>query len=595
MKKYNNRSEVPEKYKWNLDEYYKSYEEFDKEYKKISSRLKELDGYKGKLKDSKKLLEFIEKDMEISASIMNLDAYIQMKFDEELGKDESITRQSKIVKLYNEYSDKASFFEPELLSFTEKEYKDLFKNKDLEKYRAFLDRIYRMKEHVLSEEKEIIVNRLSSAADNYHNIANNILNNENDYGTVKVDNEDITIALTNLRVLLKNKDQNIRREVYTKFYNEVSKYSGTLASLLSSYCTLNDEIAKIHNYKNAWNRKLFGLNLSNKVFETLVDTTEKNVDILHKYYELKKNTLGLDKLNVYDLSVPLVSNDKEYTIEEAQNICLEAVKPLGVDYYKHFEKIFNNSHIDYSQYKGKCSGGYCISTYDRDSRILMSFIGDLSSVSTIAHEGGHDVNHQYISENNDIIYRMIPNIMAEVMSLTNECLLSDYLLKNGKTKEEKLSGIENIMKVIVSNLYGAVREGKIEQQMYEIIESGSSLTKDNMKKLVSDSLDKYYGKYVVRDELANLDWATRSHYYMNYYMYSYSICICVASNIAREIIRGNKEILDKYISFLKTGGNIWAYDAFKMLGVDLEDKKVYENAFKYFDELIEEFKKLSNN
>ena len=175
MKKYNNRSEVSEKYKWNLDEYYKSYEEFDKEYKKISSRLKELDGYKGKLKDSKKLLDFIEKDMEISACIMNLDAYIQMKFDEELGKDESITRQSKIVKLYNEYSDKASFFEPELLSFTEKEYKDLFKNKDLEKYRAFLDRIYRMKEHVLSEEKEIIVNRLSSAADNYHNIANNIL------------------------------------------------------------------------------------------------------------------------------------------------------------------------------------------------------------------------------------------------------------------------------------------------------------------------------------------------------------------------------------------------------------------------------------
>ena len=225
----------------------------------------------------------------------------------------------------------------------------------------------------------------------------------------------------------------------------------------------------------------------------------------------------------------------------------------------------------------------------------MSFIGDLSSVSTIAHEGGHDVNHQYLTENNDIVYRMIPNIMAEVMSLTNECLLSDYLLKNGKTKEEKLSGIENIMKVIVSNLYGAVREGKIEQQMYEIIESGSSLTKDNMKKLVSDSLDKYYGKYVVRDELANLDWATRSHYYMNYYMYSYSICICVASNIAREIIRGNKEILDKYISFLKTGGNIWAYDAFKMLGVDLEDKKVYENAFEYFDELIEEFKKLSNN
>ena len=595
MEKYNNRSEVPNKYRWNLDEYYKSYEEFDKEFDKVSKRLKELDGYKGKLKDSNKLLDFIKKDMSVSSDIMNLDAYIQMKFDEELGKDESITRQSRIVKLYNEYSDKASFFEPEILSFSEEEYNNLFKNKDLELYRPLLDRIYRLKEHVLDEEKEIIVSRLSNAADNYHNISNNILNNENDYGKVVIDNEEVVIAQTNLRILLKNKDRKIREEVYNKFYNEINKYSGTLASLLSSYCTLNDEIAKIHNYKNAWDRKLFGLNLSDKVFKTLVNETEKKVDILQKYYKLKKDILGLDELKAYDLSVPLVNNDKEYSIDEAQKICLEAIKPLGEDYYKHFEKIFNDQHIDHCQYKGKCSGGYCISTYNRASRILMSYVGDLSSISTIIHEGGHDVNHQYITENNDIVYRMIPNIMAEVMSLTNECLLSNYLLKNGKTKEEKLAGIENIMKVIVSNLYGAVREGKIEQQMYELIENGTSLTKDNMRKLVSDSLDKYYGNTISREEFDNLDWATRSHYYMNYYLYSYAICICVASYLAREIIRGNKNILDKYIKFLKVGGNVWASDAFKLLDVDLEDKKVYENAFAYFDELIEEFKKLSNN
>ena len=148
MEKYNNRSEVPNKYRWNLDEYYKSYEEFDKEFDKVSKRLKELDGYKGKLKDSNKLLDFIKKDMSVSSDIMNLDAYIQMKFDEELGKDESITRQSRIVKLYNEYSDKASFFEPEILSFSEEEYNNLFKNINLELYRPLLDRIYRLKEHV---------------------------------------------------------------------------------------------------------------------------------------------------------------------------------------------------------------------------------------------------------------------------------------------------------------------------------------------------------------------------------------------------------------------------------------------------------------
>ena len=445
MKKYNSRSEVPENYKWNLDEYYKNYEEFDKDYEAILSSLGELDKYKGNLKNSKMLLEFIEKDFEISSNVMNLDAYIQMKMDEELGKDESITRHAKVINLYNEYSDKSSFFEPELLSFTKEEFDNLFKNKDLKKYKFYLEKVYRMKEHILDEEKEIIINRLSSNAENFQNMANNLLNNENDYGKVKINGEDVTIAQTNLRVLLRNKDRNIREEVYKKFYSEVGKYSGTLASLLTSYCTLNDEVSKIHKYKNAWDNKLFYLNLSDKVFKTLVKTTEDNVDKLHKYYELKKEKLGLDELKVYDLPVSLVNNNKEYSIEEAQKICLEAIKPLGEDYYKHFEKIFKENHIDYCQYKGKCSGGYCISTFDRNSRILMSYVGDLSSISTIIHEGGHDVHHQYIGENNDIIYRTVPNIVAEVMSLTNECLLSNYLLKNGKTKEEKLEGIENIM------------------------------------------------------------------------------------------------------------------------------------------------------
>lgn len=595
MEKYNNRNEVPEKYKWKLDDYFKDYKEWDKNYKETLTSLKELDGYKGTLKDSNRLLEFIEKDTIISDKILNIDAYITLKDDEELGKDENITRKAKVIKLYNSYVEKTSFFESEILSLSEKEYKDLFKNKKLEIYHHFLDKIYRKRKHILSEDKEIIISKLTSAANNYHDISNNIINNENDYGKITVDGEEVTIALTNLRKLLKNKDRSIREEAYTKFYSKIKDYSGTLSSLLNSYCSLNDQIAIIHNYKNAWERKLFKLNLSNKVFKTLIETTENNVDILHKYFDLKKEKLGLDELRVYDLSVPLIKSDKEYTIEEAEKICLEAIKPLGEDYYKHFEKVFKDQHIDYYQYKGKCSGGYCLSTYTRPSRILMSFIGDLSSISTMVHEGGHDVNHQYIQENNEIIYRFIPTLMAEVMSLTNECLLSNYLLKNGKTKEEKLSGIENIMNVIASNLYGAVREGKIEQQMYELIENGSALTKENMAKLVKDSFDKYYGDKVVRNEYSNYDWATRSHYYSDYYLFDYSICICTASYVAREIINGNKIMLDNYLKFIKLGGNVWTYDAFKVLGVDLEDKNVYENAFKYFNELIDEYRKLSNN
>jgi len=593
MEKYNSREEVPEKYKWDLTDYFKDVEEFDKVLEEINPLIDELKEYKGKLHNPDSLLDFIRKDMHVSSVLMNLDGYSMLKDDEVLGVTENISRKNKVLNLYTKYSENASFFEPEILSLSKESYEALFEgNKDLEEYRKYLDKIYRMKEHILSEQEEIIISSLTNAANSYNDIASNLLNSENDYGKVTLDDgETVVVAINNFKSLLRNKNVQIRETVYNQVNEKINEYAGTLASLLNSYCKLNDEQAKIHKFKNAWDRKLFSLNLSDKVFDTLVQETERNVNILHKYYELRNDVLGF-KQNEYDLELPLNEDDKEYSIEEAQEITLEAIKPLGEDYYNHFKKIYDRKYIDYCQYKGKCSGAYSLSTYDQDSRILMSYNGNFSSISTIIHEGGHNVHHQYVTENNSIVYRMVPVIISEVMSLTNECLLSSYMVKHGKTKSEKLIGLDNIMGVIESNLYGAVREGKIEQEMYKLIEDGNPLTKDNLNKLVSDSLDLYYGDKVNRNELNNLSWARRSHYYMDYYLYAYAICISVATNVAKKILDGDKEMLDKYLKLIKTGSDTWTKEAFEILDIDLEDPNVYKNAFDYFDSLIEEYRNL---
>lgn len=593
MEKYNSRQEVPEKYKWDLTDYFENSEEFDKTFEAIQPLIDELKEYKGKLHNPDDLLEFINKDIHVSTILMNLDGYSMLKDDEVLGIAENIDRKNKVINLYTKYSENASFFQPEILSLSQTDYQNLFKdNKDLEEYRKYLDKIYRMKEHILSEQEEIIVSSLNNAANSYSDISSNLLNNENDYGKVTLDDgETVVVAINNFKSLLRNKNAKIRETVYNQVNGKINEYSGTLASLLNSYCKLNDELAKVHKFENAWDRKLFSLNLSDKVFDTLVKETEKNVHILHKYYDLRKDVLGF-KQHEYDLELPLNESDKEYSIEEAQKITLEAIKPLGEDYYNHFKKIYDRKYIDYCQYKGKCSGAYSLSTYDQDSRILMSYNGNFSSISTIIHEGGHNVHHQYVNENNSVVYRMLPSIIAEVMSLTNECLLSSYMVKCGQTKSEKLIGLDNIMGVIESNLYGAVREGKIEQEMYKLIEDGNTLTKDNLNKLVSDSLDLYYGDKVNRSEFNNLSWARRSHYYMNYYLYAYAICISVATNVAKQILDGNEEMLNKYLKLLKTGSDTWTKEAFEILDIDLEDPNVYKNAFEYFDSLIEEYRSL---
>ena len=592
MQTYNSRNEVPDKYKWDLTEYFSGEEELKTTIKNTEEALKKFSLYKGTLKDSNKLLEFLKLVFETMNDVEDIYVYTYLVNDQELGNSNSMKNKAIAEKIYAGFSSESSFFEPEILSFTEEEYKNLFNNSELNNYKFVLDQIYRAKKHVLSESEERIITELTHAADHFDDMSSTMLNSEHDYGTVEINGEKSIITSTNYRNLMKNKDSLKRKEIRESFSKALDNYGTTSAQLLNSYVSLSETVAKIKRYENAWDAKLFNLNVPNEVFKTLVDTVENNVSSLQEYYKLFKSELGLDKLTLNDTALEMSNNETKYSIEEAQNICLEALKPLGEDYLTHFRKVFDNHYIDYCTYKGKCSGGYSFNTSTKDSRILLSFNGDLDDVSTIIHEGGHNVHHQYVKENNPSHYREISSLVCEVASLTNECLLSSYLAKNGRTLEEKKAGIDNILGVIISNLFGAVREGKMEQDFHNEYLTSGAVTKEYMDKLTVDSLSKYYGDTIELDKYANVSWMRRSHYYMNFYLYSYSICISVASFVAKHILDGDTDMLEKYINFLKTGGDTWPIDAFKVLGIDLTDSKVYEEAISYFDSLIEEYKNI---
>ncbi len=594
MQKYNNRSEVPEEYKCDLTSYFKDEKAFNECLEKTTALIDELKNYSSCCKDADRLYEFLTKQIEAIGLWQNLYVYSVVINDQELGVSESIARKNKTEQLEAVFSSNTSFFAPELLKLSKEEYEQLFKdNEKLLEFKDDLDKTYREKEHILTENEEKIVAELVNSMNHFDDMSSNLINSQHDYGKVKLeDGSVVTIAPNNYRFLMKNKDVNIRKKVYNLFNKKLAQYSDSNAMYLNSYVSMNNSLAKIRHFKDAWASKLFNLNLSDKVFKALVGTTENNLNSLHKYYELKKDVLGLDVLHRYDLPLEMAKTDKEYSIEEAQKLIREALKPLGDEYLSRFDKIIENRYVDYCQYKGKVSGGYSISTILEDSRIMMSYNYNLDSVSTIAHEAGHNVHHQFVNENNPMQYRFVGNIVAEVISLTNECLLSSYLAENGKTKEEKLAGITNMLGVIANNLFDAVREGKIEQEMSKEVSKGGMLTREFLDKKARTSLKKYYGSAVKMDKYANNTWVTRSHYYMNFYLYSYAICISVATNVASKILANDKEMLKKYYDFMKLGSNVWPSDAFKVLGVDLESPEVYENAIKYFDEMIDKFRNI---
>ena len=595
MGKYNSRKDVPEKYKWDLSDFFKDEEDFKSNYDKTVYDVKSLSEYVGCTKDVNKLYEFLSKDVLVSATVLDLYVYAYLINDQELGVSESMDRKARTEKLYADYSSAVSFFEPELLELSKEEFESLFKDERMAQFRSSLDMIYRNKEHILSQSEEIIINELTSAMNHFDDMSSTMLNQEHDYGKVVIGDKEEVITSTNYRLLMKNDNRELRKEIRDKYCKVLSQYSVSSAQFLDSFVKKNVAECKIRKHKSCFDSKLFNYNMSGDIFDSLVNTVEKHSDSYQKYLKLFKKVHKLDELYHYDLTLDFSKSDKEYSIEDAQELCLNAVKPLGEDYVKHFKKVFDNRYIDYAQYKGKCSGGYSFATNDKDSRILMSFNNDLESVSTIIHEGGHNVNHQYINEKNPIQYRDSSSFVAEVASLTNECLLSSYLAINGSSKEEKLSGIANIIDVINSNLFGAVREGHMEQDFYSYVENGGTITKDYMSDLTKKYMDNLYGDEVINDSYSYLSWLRRSHYYMFFYLYSYAICVSVASYLASEILNGNKDVLDRYIEFLSIGCDVWPTDAFKVLGVDLTKPDVYEKAIKYYDDLLDKFENIYNS
>ena len=519
--KYKTRKDVPDKYKWDLSIYFNNDKELDVAFNESIKLIDKLKDYRNCTKNIKKLKEFIELDIKCNSIIESIYAYSFLLDDQELGKDCNIELKNKAFNLINNYEVAISFFVPEILKLNNKEFNDIVNSKELEEYKIYLENIYREKKHVLSEKEEQIITELVNSVNTFDDISSTMLNSLHNYGKIKLSNGDIeTIATNNYRKLTKDKDVKVRKKVYNSFHKKIDEYSSINAMLLNNYVKLNTRLSKIRKFNSSWDQKLFNLRMSDKVFNTLFNVTEDNLEILHKYYELKRNVLKLESLNPYDMNLEMSKSNKKYTIEEAKELLLEALKPLGSDYVKHFKKVLDDKHIDFCQYKGKCSGAYSLSIPTKESRILMSYNNDLDSISTIAHEGGHDVHHQFVNENNPIIYRNVKTIVAEVASLTNECLLSNYLMKNSKDKNELLAGIDNILSVIVSNLFGAVREAKMEQDMYNYVENGGTLTKEYLDNLSTTSIKKYYGNTVKINKYIKNGWVNRSHYYMFFYLYN---------------------------------------------------------------------------
>ena len=589
---FKNREEVPEKYTWDLTTKYKSTKDWELDFNNLKNEINSISKYKNNLVDNAdNLYNCLELDTNISTKLEKLYVYAYLKHDEDLTNPENTKMFMTIYSLYVEYSKLTSFISPTILKIDNKTILDFMKeNKKLNKYKRVLDEIRRYKKYTLSEKIEKIIATLNSA-NNAQEVTESLLDSEIKYGSIKVDNKNMELTNANYSKFSRSKDRNIRKQASLKRNKSLKQFQNTFALNLTSCLKDINNTCKVRSYDNYFQATMFADKIPKNIYHSLLKFVNNNLHTFQRLIEIRKKCLKLDTVYNYDLGVELIPKyDHIYTIEEAQDLVTNATKILGSEYNEIIKKIFQEKWIDYCSYKGKKSGGYQISSYLDNPNILMHYQGKLGDISTIAHESGHAV-HSYLSNKyNDELNAEYTIFIAEIASLTNEILLSNYIKKNSNNKKEKLSSIYNLIETISDNFYGASLQAEFEYEVSKRIINEEEISYQELNEIFSNLQKKYYGKNLKFSKNSEINWCRITHFFSPFYTYKYATgvtCACyVASNIE------NEEYKEKYLNFLKSGCKKDSLELLEDINIDLTKEETFKHTVKLLNDLMDEFEEL---
>ncbi len=588
---YKNRLEVPNEYKWDLTKWFVNDDAWENKFLEVSKNVDALNSYKGKLFKNNNLYVVLKKHFEYENELEKHYAYAMLKQDEDLSVSKYEKMNNKITNLFIKFEENTAFLMPEILHNEKFVVKDLIENNpDLKRYEFLLKSLENEKKYIKSEEVEKIISLLTSDINNHSILSSNLLNSDINYGKLSNENgEKIQLSSGNCAKFYESSNRKIRKSAYEKMNKQRAQYSMTLGKNLLSYMTREANIAKMRGYKSTMDMFFEGNKIPVGVYEKLVNKIHENFNIYQDFNKLLKESLNVKNLEIYDLNAPIVKNEKKYSIEDLKKYCYESSKVLGDEYASIMDKGFKENWIDFMPYKGKASGGYCLSIYGVTSNIMMNYNENFEGISTAAHEMGHAINFYYASKNN-IEDSRHSNYIAEVPSLLNEILLANYVVEGNFEKLEKINVLASLLRTINSNFFGAVMESELENIVYKKLDNDEAVSVDDLNEISYNLQKDYYGDSVNLSKYSKFIWARRSHYFMPWYLYKYATCLLGAVYFASRILSGDKDVLNDYLEFIKSPNNAYPDEILKKYGINLEDDKIYEEFFEYYNSLLEKLK-----
>lgn len=588
------RSTIENKFKWTIDEMYPNEESIEKDIQKVKELIEEVKRYKGILADSEEnIFKALNISEEASRILQNLYVYTHMKSHEDTRINKNQSNATKIDMLSTELSMATSYMVPEIIAMDNEKLENYLKTERLSHYKKYVDDILRLKPHTLNEREEELLASVADLSGVPENVYDMLSFADLKFPEIEDENgEKVRVTHSNFSLFLKSKDARVRKDAFEAMYGIYGQYKNTFASTL--YGGIKSEIfyAKTRKYESALQGSLFQDNVSVNVYNNLIDAVHENLDTLNDYIDLKKKFLGLDKINMYDLYVPLTENfDMQISYEKAQEIILEALKPLGEEYLENVKKAFAEGWIDVYGNEGKQGGAYSWGSYDSKSYILMSYKDDLNSLFTLIHEMGHSMHSFYSKNNQPYLYSGYKIFVAEVASTLNELLLINYLLKNAESKEERVYLLNYYLEQFRTTVYRQTMFAEFEKICHGKVEEGEPLTAEDFNNIYYDLNKKYYGESCEVNEEIALEWARIPHFYSNFYVYKYATGFSAASALSKQILEEGESSVSRYKEFLKSGGSEFPLDQLRKAGVDMEKKESVDEALHVFKDLVKQLEK----
>ena len=596
MQTFTKRSDILEEYTWDLESIFPTDDDWESSFKTLQDCLPELEALKGTLaRSGPALLAALQKRDELFEKLECLAVYASMRKDEDTTNSLYQGMYDRAMQLVVRASTAASFIEPEILALPQSTLDSFVRETPgLGIYGHQLHDLNRKRPYVRSAEVEAVLAAAGEITDGPDSIFAMIENADLKLPMIRNERgEEVPLTKGNYLVYIRSADRRVREEAFEGMHTTFLKQRNTIAATLSAQIKGDIFFTRQRGYASCRERALARYNIPLSVYDNLVETVSEHIQLLNRYMRLRKRLLQLDELHMYDLYVPMVKEAAdEISFQEASEIVLAALAPLGESYTNIIKQAFKERWVDVYETPGKRSGAYSGGAYATRPFILLNFQNKRESMYTLAHELGHSLHSYFTRAYQPYQYGDYPIFVAEVASTFNEGLLTEYLLKSNADPAVRLVILNQSLEDMRSTLFRQTMFAEYEQQVHSRAEQGEPLTADTLSAMYHALNEKYYGAEAFIDELIDIEWARVPHFYYNFYVYQYATGISAASALVRQVLQEGRPAVDRYLKFLSSGSSDYSIELLKKAGVDMTSPEPVRQALQLFDSHMTQMEEL---